>query len=243
MTVASRLDPVVRLFANMLSAADHVELGRAPDRVSFKWIRDLLICMSGDLGTISSMFNGVRHDDAPYRCFLFSLVRISTALSLNIHDAIQSKLELNRQKYPLHLCRGKPAATKYTEYSKDTGITKRTGQSILLHPVGKEAGIRFLCHHEVDNTDFIRNLPTLERILLDFVSAREWEDDDTPRNLLIATIGEFGELSQLFAWRGDEGCATFADDTIDKIAQEIADVAILFVRLAFRLRVDFTNSP
>jgi len=194
--------------------------------------------MSVHLGEISHMTTGPHHDDAPFQRFISTLVCICTALKLNLHDAIQGKLEINNRKYPPHLCKGKPASIKYTEYSKHTGITKVAGQSIMVCPTDK--GSPLLRHHGVENVDFLRNIPTLERTLLEFVKAREWDCDDIPRNLLFATIGEFGELSQLFAWKGDNGYVVLNDDELDKVAQEAADVAILFIRLAFRLDVDLT---
>ena len=55
-------------------------------------------------------------------------------------------------------------------------------------------------------------------------------------------LGEFGELAELFQWRGDGDGVTrvydaFAMDEIDKVGQEIADVAIYLIRLCDVCRV------
>lgn len=47
--------------------------------------------------------------------------------------------------------------------------------------------------------------PTLENlrsIQTQFVNERNWEQYQTPRNLLLALVGEVGELAELFQWKG-----------------------------------------
>ena len=79
---------------------------------------------------------------------------------------------------------------------------------------------------------------------------RQWAKYHTPRNITLAMMGELGELGELFQWHGDskinKNCTnTDCDDTInglksddwsdievDKVQQEIADVAIYCLRLA-----------
>lgn len=35
-----------------------------------------------------------------------------------------------------------------------------------------------------------------------FVQERDWEQFHTPRNLLMALVGEVGELAEIFQWKG-----------------------------------------
>jgi dCTP diphosphatase len=37
----------------------------------------------------------------------------------------------------------------------------------------------------------------------EFVREREWEQFHTPRNLLLALVGEVGEVAELFQWKGE----------------------------------------
>lgn len=88
---------------------------------------------------------------------------------------------------------------------------------------------------------------------------RDWNQFHTPRNLTMAIMGEVGELADLFQFKGDyyvqkqtctTGCTKNLDDEtlhmfhhtglpqegwtaekIDKVHQEIADVAIYSLRL------------
>ena len=73
-----------------------------------------------------------------------------------------------------------------------------------------------------------------------FVNAREWGQFHTPRNLVLALLGEAGELAAEFQWVPDsevlghlstpEGRAAFED--------ELADVVIYLLRLADVTGVD-----
>ena len=47
--------------------------------------------------------------------------------------------------------------------------------------------------------------PSLERlrsIQTQFVNERNWQQFQTPRNILLALVGEVGELSEIFQWKG-----------------------------------------
>ena len=75
-----------------------------------------------------------------------------------------------------------------------------------------------------------------------FANDRHWYRFHTPRNIALAMLGEFGELAELFQWRGDGDGVTrvsdaFAMDEIDKVGQEIADVAMYLIRLCDVCRV------
>jgi len=74
-----------------------------------------------------------------------------------------------------------------------------------------------------------------------FANDRHWYRFHTPRNIALAMLGEFGELAELFQWRGDGDGVRVADafamDDLDKVGQEIADVAIYLIRLCDVCRV------
>jgi dCTP diphosphatase len=37
----------------------------------------------------------------------------------------------------------------------------------------------------------------------EFVHERDWEQFHTPRNLLLALVGEVGELAEIYQWMGE----------------------------------------
>lgn len=58
--------------------------------------------------------------------------------------------------------------------------------------------------HSIISTQFTDiGLEHLRGELQAFAAQREWEQYHTPRNLLLALVGEVGELSEIFQWRGE----------------------------------------
>ena len=85
------------------------------------------------------------------------------------------------------------------------------------------------------------DLTPLQAQLRAFAQARGWEPHHTPRNLLLALVGEVGELAEILQWRSDAELATLAQDTPDAwthLGEELADVQIYLARLADVLGVD-----
>ena len=85
-------------------------------------------------------------------------------------------------------------------------------------------------------------LESLRRDQVEFARERDWDKFHTPRNVLMAMVGEVGELSEIFQWRGDEGCAPglpqWSDEDKTHLGEEMADVLLYLVRLADRCKVD-----
>jgi dCTP diphosphatase len=79
-----------------------------------------------------------------------------------------------------------------------------------------------------------------------FAIDRDWEQYHTPRNLLLALIGELGELAELVQWHGDDDdnerpSARASEQLHDQLAQELADVTIYLMRLADVCQVDLAQ--
>jgi dCTP diphosphatase len=62
----------------------------------------------------------------------------------------------------------------------------------------------------------------------------------TPRNLLSAAAGEFGELSELFMWRPEaaRGLPSFSPAERAHVGEEIADTIMYLTRLAAVCGID-----
>ena len=82
-------------------------------------------------------------------------------------------------------------------------------------------------------------LRDLQEELVAFAQARDWEQFHTPKNLLLALVGEVGELTEIFQWLDEDEAREIASEA-DRIAveDEIADVLIYLVRLAQVLGID-----
>jgi len=90
-------------------------------------------------------------------------------------------------------------------------------------------------------------VPSLEQIRQmqeDFVTERNWEQYHTPRNILLAMVGEVGELAELFQWRGEvgKGLPGWCEKEKFDLANELSDVLIYLVRLADRCQIDLPTA-
>ena len=85
-----------------------------------------------------------------------------------------------------------------------------------------------------------RDLVELRNQLRQFVQERDWQQYHNPRNLLLALVGETGELAEIFQWLTDGQAAAVMDDSARaaRVREELADVFAYLLRLADVLDVD-----
>ena len=88
------------------------------------------------------------------------------------------------------------------------------------------------------------SLEHIRRLQAEFTAERDWSQFHQPRNLLLALVGEVGELAELFQWRGEvaEGLPDWSDADREKVSQELSDVCIYLVELAEKCRVDLPQA-
>ncbi|XP_077616400.1 dCTP pyrophosphatase 1 [Crocuta crocuta] len=88
--------------------------------------------------------------------------------------------------------------------------------------------------------------PTLEdirRLHAEFAAERDWGQFHQPRNLLLALVGEVGELAELFQWKPDEpGPQAWPPREQAALQEELSDVLIYLVALAARCHVDLPQA-
>lgn len=89
--------------------------------------------------------------------------------------------------------------------------------------------------------------PTFEdvrRMQAQFTDERDWNQFHQPRNLLLAMVGEVGEVAELFQWRGEvaEGLPDWSESEREHLAHELSDVLIYLVELAEKCRVDLPQA-
>jgi dCTP diphosphatase len=77
-----------------------------------------------------------------------------------------------------------------------------------------------------------------------FCKERDWDQYHSPRNLLLAMVGEVGELSELFQWRGEcqVGVPGWTAKDKEHLEQELADVFIYLVRLSEQCHVNLPKA-
>ena len=78
-------------------------------------------------------------------------------------------------------------------------------------------------------------LPALTILIRQFGQERDWFKYYMPRNLILALVGEVGELAEILQWKGDDdkrGTFKLTLTDHDRLSQELADVTIYVIRFA-----------
>ncbi|CAN4100399.1 unnamed protein product [Withania somnifera] len=78
------------------------------------------------------------------------------------------------------------------------------------------------------------SLQELRDRLVEFSRVRGWDHYHSPRNLLLALVGEVGELSEIFQWKGEvaRGLPNWTSDDKEHLEEELSDVLLYLVQLA-----------
>jgi len=176
-----------------------------------------------------------------------SLWLTAKALRLDWVKSIRSKMALNAKKYPVEHCKGK--AGKYTNYSHLTGITT-TNQSTLdyTHEDTRDSNCPNSDRVDLSLAGFAeQHLSVLAEDIRIFAEERQWARYHKPRNLVMALLGEAGELAEILQFEKDDWEETENDEPrlllvdklhsseperLDELSQELADVSIYALRLA-----------
>ena len=83
-------------------------------------------------------------------------------------------------------------------------------------------------------------LAELARLVREFSTERDWQQFHDPKSVILALVGEVGELAELFQWVPAQEAVTQFSDPARKAraAEEMADVLVYLVCLADVLGVD-----
>ncbi|XP_044501969.1 dCTP pyrophosphatase 1 [Mangifera indica] len=84
------------------------------------------------------------------------------------------------------------------------------------------------------------SLDLLKKKMDDFAKERNWERFHSPRNLLLAMVGEVGELSEIFQWKGEvaKGLPDWKEEEKVHLGEELSDVLLYLIRLSDMCGVD-----
>jgi dCTP diphosphatase len=86
----------------------------------------------------------------------------------------------------------------------------------------------------------VAELTTLVR---SFAESRDWQQFHTARNLVLALVGETGELAAEFQWISDDNIVIALQDTDKReaVGSELADVFIYLLRLSDVIGIDLAE--
>lgn len=87
-------------------------------------------------------------------------------------------------------------------------------------------------------------LAVLEEAVRAVARERDWEQFHQPKNLVLALVGEMGELAELFPWGtpGESEAASQEPETSEAVRAELADVFLYLVRLSNVLGIDLVDA-
>jgi dCTP diphosphatase len=73
-----------------------------------------------------------------------------------------------------------------------------------------------------------------------FTEERDWAQFHDPKSLILALVGEVGELAELFQWLpADDAVARVSADPLRRrVGEEMGDVLVYLIRLADVLGID-----
>ena len=83
----------------------------------------------------------------------------------------------------------------------------------------------------------------LTTLVCAFADSRDWQQFHTARNLVLALVGETGELAAEFQWISDDNIVSALQDADKReaVGSELADVFIYLLRLADVTGVDLAE--
>lgn len=84
------------------------------------------------------------------------------------------------------------------------------------------------------------NLDELTVRMREFSEARNWTQFHDPKSLILALVGEVGELSELFQWLPSDKAFDLAQEPAlkQRVGEEISDVLLYLLRLADVLQIN-----
>ncbi|XP_077211020.1 uncharacterized protein LOC143846470 [Tasmannia lanceolata] len=87
-------------------------------------------------------------------------------------------------------------------------------------------------------------LEDLKKKMAEFAKERDWDQFHSPRNLLLALVGEVGELSEIFQWKGEvpKGLPDWKEEEKVHLGEELSDVLLYLVRLSDICGVDLSKA-
>ena len=87
------------------------------------------------------------------------------------------------------------------------------------------------------------SIAELTALVRSFADSRDWQQFHTARNLVLALVGEAGELAAEFQWIGDDNIVNALQDAgkIEAVGSELADVFIYLLRLADVTGIDLAE--
>lgn len=86
------------------------------------------------------------------------------------------------------------------------------------------------------------SLQELRNKINDFVTARDWDQFHSPKNLAMAMIVEAAELVEHFQWNTLEESRELTPEKREAVSHELADTFVYLLRIAEVLEIDLIEA-
>lgn len=95
-----------------------------------------------------------------------------------------------------------------------------------------------------DSPSSSSSLSDLQRRMREFAQERDWEQFHDPKSLLLALVGEVGELAELFQWLPADQAGGLANKPPlqQRVGEEMGDILLYLVRLADVAGIDLATA-
>lgn len=140
---------------------------------------------------------------------------------------------------------GRSAEVRRTAYAADTsGERRRRSGGARVNARGTGPRVGAACQSGAVSTTPETEFAELTLLMREFTEERDWARFHDPKSLILALVGEVGELAELFQWVPAEDAASSVDSPgrRERVAEELADVQLYLVRLADVLGIDLAEA-
>ena len=86
------------------------------------------------------------------------------------------------------------------------------------------------------------DLTSLTEAVVGFSHRRGWGSFHSPRNLLLALVGEVGELAAELQWVPETEAHELSEEHLTRVRHELADVQIYVLQFAHALGIDVASA-
>lgn len=119
--------------------------------------------------------------------------------------------------------------------SSASGANANASQAEEIDKIEKHSAFTFSDQPSLEN---------IRQMQQEFADERDWNQHHTPRNLFLALVGEVGEVSELFQWRGEckVGLPDWSDSDREHLGEELSDVLIYLISLANKCHINLPEA-
>jgi NTP pyrophosphatase (non-canonical NTP hydrolase) len=86
------------------------------------------------------------------------------------------------------------------------------------------------------------NLDSIRKRLREFAQDRDWGQFHSPKNLVMALVGEVGELVEEFQWLTQEESRHLSEERKARVQEGLADVQTYLIMIAEKLEIDLLSA-